>query len=142
MLTCFLVLFDLNTLIYPFTLKLCLSLKKRCFSCTQQIDGFLILSARLYLWVGELRSLVFTVITVKYVLTVVIVLLILMLLLVSSVYCNMWTCGLLLVLHLIEQSILGKKRGYVGRLGQGRPGAEVASLSRGRVGGDTMGTCW
>lgn len=103
---------------------------------------FLVLLARFYFWVGQLRSRVFTVIIVKCVLTVVIVLLVLVLLLVSSVYCNVWTCELLLVQHLFEQSNFGKKRGYVGRLDQGRPGVEVASLSRGRVEGDTKGTCW
>lgn len=86
----------------------------------------MILPARLYLWVGQLRLLVFAVIIVKCVLTVVIVWLVLVLLLVFSVYCNMWTCGLLLVLHLFKQSIFGKKRGYVGRLDQGRPRVEVA----------------
>lgn len=60
--TCFLSGFiDWSVLLYPFTLRQCLSLKLKCVSCRQRIGRFCFLfhSVSLSLLIRKLRSLIF-----------------------------------------------------------------------------------
>lgn len=61
--TCFLVPFDWNNFIQPFTLRQFIFLKLRYVSCRQRIGGVYFLIHSVSLCLGELRPLMFKVIT-------------------------------------------------------------------------------